>query len=369
MTSILVVLNSETDVVSFLDKTLLSTSPVNYNSSSLLPLLLLYFIPEFCQNYHVVRSHARLESVSKLNCSGVQEQYFIYPSMKSQCHFTLSGLEAYAEPVLSSSKESTLFPTLSLKEIVLDFRMTGIRIDVVNVTISDIKIFVVYEDLLLTKERTLRPFIELIPPPPTEESFPKLGMVDVNAAALSVHYFPQTIDLNDLEQQQQGKLLTEIAISDDLLSLVRRATVDAGEDGTDQMYIPDLVHKVLGLGFNRVFGDDRVEAFGNFLQDADGKIQSFKSTCMQMLDKWNRTATELIGEEFLEFTGDLIKKKLKDAEEWRSEALHELDTHMTKFGTGVVTGWENILESWEKTAHEMLENEHVENVEFRTWMG
>mmetsp|Transcript_17722 Transcript_17722/g.27572 ORF Transcript_17722/g.27572 Transcript_17722/m.27572 type:complete len:485 (-) Transcript_17722:187-1641(-) len=362
MTSLLVVLNSETDFVSFLDKTLLSTSPVNYNSSSLLPFLLLYFVPEFCQNYHVVRSHARFESVSKLDCSSVQEQYYTYPSMKSQCHFTLSGLEAYAEPILSSSEESTVFPTLSLKEIVLDFRTTGIRVDVVNVTISDVKIFVVYEDLLLTKERTLRPFVELIPPPPTEESFPKLGMVDVNAAALSVHYFPQTIDVSDLGQQQQGKLLTEITISDDLLSLVRRATIDAGEGGTDQMYIPDLVHKVLELGFNRVFGDDRVEAFGNFLQDADGKIQSFKSTCLQMLDKWNKTATELIGEEFLEFTGELIKKKLKDAEEWRSEALRELDTHMTKFGTGVVTGWENILETWEKAAQEILENGHVENV-------
>lgn len=360
--SLLVVLHSETDFVSFLDKTLLSTSSVKHNSSSLLPLLLLYSIPEFCHNYQVFRSHVSFQSVSKLNCTGLQDQHHIYRSMKSQCQFTLWGLEAYPKPVFSSSDGLTEFPTLSLGEMILDFRTTETRIDVVNVTVSDVQVFVVYEDLLLTKERTLRPFIELIPPPPTEESYPKLGMIDINAAILSVRYSPEKIDLNDSEQEQQGKLLAQIPISDDLLSLVRRATIDAGEAGTDQMYMPDLVHKVLELGFNQIFGDDRVEALGNFLQDADGKIQSFKYACRQMIDKWNITATDLLGEEVLEFTGELIKKKLKDAEAWRCEALRELDTHMTKFGTGVVTGWENIMEQWGKTTNEILENEHVENV-------
>lgn len=297
-----------------------------------------------CRSYQHVRGYVKFTGISPVKCE--QEASF-YTQYKCQTNISTLYLYPRSNSCFNESciNEIDDFPAILINNITIDGRVSLLYpLEVVNITMHDIEASVVYEDILLTREVSLSVLLEKIPPPPLEESYPKIGLVDIKNARLSALFQPHNeiglaVGESNENESYHIKKLASLPIADDLLDSIRQTTLDAGHVGTFQRDIPLLIKRLIENAFIGVLGEKRISEFNKFLRDVDDVLK-------QITSRWSDTYKDIEASS---------KHILHDAEKWKEIAFYDLDKSISRLSFEV----ENLKERWETVFHELIQNPSV----------
>ena len=308
-------------------------------------------LKDACQSYQVIRGYAKVGGVSSLKCKQMADSF-----VQHQCQLNITRLELYPRSNSCYNEycmaEIDDIPAVSIYKITIDGKVSlSNLVEVANITLRDVEVHVVYEDILLTKERSLTTFLELIPPPPVEESYPKLGFVDIHSARISAYFAPNSTftlseSIGDEKQRKDIKLLASMPIADEILELIQKTTLNAGKSGTDKRDIPLLLNKLVENVFIGVLGEKRMTEFNVFFGEIDDVVK-------QISLRWCYTYKDF------EATG---KQILNDAERLKDKAFRDFDDSFFKLSVGVEAlkeRWESLFEVWIRKSNLMLVRESM----------
>jgi len=239
-----------------------------------------------CYMYRRVRSFLSWKDVPRLSVFG--------------CSAYIDFMEIYSDPgeiISSTHQESAAGGTerkmhVSLKEpndVWPIFTARDVRVSfwswifpVINLTLSDAHIEITFDDMLMTSNNLQR-FLSRLPSRPEVETYPKIGVLDIQNLTISLY---SKRDFFNRANGGQRILLGEVHVQKDILGSVKQATSEAGREGTDQLYIEPLLQRVLDLSLRLALSDPLVETLYRQVQQLEKFINSQEKRKEDFVDAW-----------------------------------------------------------------------------------
>ena len=289
--SLLIILRIETNILVNLDRVLLS----KYCTLSIL-----------CQKYQNVRNVIDVDSISNLMCGPYGKNL-----ASSHCLLIIKGLRVYPKSFRDVGKDTIALdvPAISIENIEINAKFTGHRIDVFNITTMSMRVNVVYENIFLS-ERSISPLLELIPPPPKVESYPKIGVVSLSDVKIFVIFAPLQESAEFSESEDQSKIIADIKVSEDILYAIEKITIESGRKGIDQRDMPKIIDRICLDFFSDIVGNDAIFHLRRIADDSFGLLDIWKTNFIDEYERWKRLLIKEIESSFEIFDNDINGLKL-----------------------------------------------------------
>uniref|UniRef100_A0A7S1FRH3 Uncharacterized protein n=1 Tax=Corethron hystrix TaxID=216773 RepID=A0A7S1FRH3_9STRA len=211
---------------------------------------------------------------------------------------------------------------------------------IVDVSVSNLRIDVIFDDLFMKKNNVER-LLKILPPRPQVESYPKIGTVDIHNLTIAIYLKLQKKKVKETRRF----LLAEFNIQKDILRIVHQATSEAGKSGTDQLSIDTMIDRVLELSANLTFSDAYILSISRQIQQLDQKLHDFddiREAVMNGVEEWHEEVTS----HWKKLWSRCQRRMAEDVEKKKLDLVSIYD-HVAKWTSD--TG-ENIEEIWNQAS-------------------